>query len=385
MGSLWLRAEANAVRLGLQMSLVAALPAVDRGVNPFLDELYAAALEPSRLSGALDAFAEAFDADDARFVVRDRAGRAQFMDVGVRTGLILDGKQSSDLLAGLQNRDLGEAGAPSVTAGSIGSVGWPDERWAIGGLHYMAVTVPVDDRWLVAVVAIRRHVAFGDHDQNLARRLVSDIRRALAFHVRAARSKGLAVGDRLFEARAIALIVTQNKLVEHTNEAAERLFERRGLLQLAGRALKFDDVRVGAAFDDLSKVERRRGSPKSLAFVVSDGQGESWLVQLSRHQGASGSPLLADAANTGQVVIALTPLSEASGSRGALIDGFVDLTPTERAVLSAFVDGKDIASIASEMRRSIETVRWHVRNLFAKLGVNSQADLTRLGSLLLPI
>jgi len=119
--------------------------------------------------------------------------------------------------------------------------------------------------------------------------------------------------------------------------------------------------------------------------IVTDGKGESWLVQLSRHQTAAASPLLADTANSSQVVIALTPLAEASGSRGALIDGFVDLTPTERAVLSAFVDGKDIASIASEMQRSIETVRWHVRNLFAKLGVNSQADLTRLGSLLLPI
>ena len=54
-------------------------------------------------------------------------------------------------------------------------------------------------------------------------------------------------------------------------------------------------------------------------------------------------------------------------------------------MLAAFVDGKDIAGIASEMQRSIETVRWHVRNLFAKQGVNSQAELTRLGSLLLPI
>jgi DNA-binding CsgD family transcriptional regulator len=366
------------------MSLVAALPVTDRGFGSFLDEFYGAALEPGRFAGALSAFSAAFDAEEARILVRDRAGRGHFVDFGDSMESSLDLKQANDLAAALQNRDVTEASA-TVGAGTIGGAGWPEEKWAIGSLHYLALTVPVDERWMVAIVAIRRHAAFNDQDLNVARRLVDDVRRALAFHVKAARSKGFAVGDRLFEARAIALIVTRHKMVEHTNEAAARLLERQGLLHLAGRSLRFDDVRVAAAFDELSKGAGRRASAKSLAFIVTDGRGESWLVQLSRHQTASASPLLADTANASQVVIALTPLAEASGSRGALIDGFVDLTPTERAVLSAFVDGKDIASIASEMRRSIETVRWHVRNLFAKLGVNSQADLTRLGSLLLPI
>jgi DNA-binding CsgD family transcriptional regulator len=68
-----------------------------------------------------------------------------------------------------------------------------------------------------------------------------------------------------------------------------------------------------------------------------------------------------------------------------MLAGFTELTPTERTIFAAFVDGDDIASIAARMDRSVETVRWHVRNLFAKLGVNSQADLVRLGALLLPI
>jgi DNA-binding NarL/FixJ family response regulator len=366
------------------MSLVAALPISEGDSGLFLDELYAAALEPARFSAALSAFSTIFGADEARILVRERVGRAHFVDFGQAIESSLNVKQTSDLAAALQNRDLPDANA-GVGVGSIGGAGWPDEKWAIGGLHYLALTVPVDERWLVVVVAIRRQAVFNEHDQSLARRLVDDVRRALAFHVRAARSKGFAVGDRLFEARAIALIVTRHKMVEHTNEAAARLIERQGLLHVVGRSLRFDDVRVAAAFDELSKGVGRRAGSKSLAFIVTDGKGETWLVQLSRHQTASGSPLLADTANTSQVVIALTPLSEASGSRGALIDGFVDLTPTERAVLSAFVDGKDVACIASDMQRSIETVRWHVRNLFAKLGVNSQADLTRLGSLLLPI
>ncbi|MBI1211281.1 MAG: hypothetical protein GC190_07455 [Alphaproteobacteria bacterium] len=368
------------------MSLVAALPVSEGGVNPFLDELYAAALEPGRFTGALAAFAEAFAAEDARLLVRDRVGGARFVEFGAtRASGSSGGKQRSDLIAALQSRDISEPNTTSVVTGVIGGSNWAAEQWAGAGFHYLALTVLVDNRWTVALVATRSHAAFSDYDQSMARRLVDDVRRALAFHLQAARSKGLAVGDKLFEARAIALVVTRHKLVEHANEAATRLFEKAGLLQVSGKTLRFEDVRVAAAFDELSKAERGRVGPKGRAFIVADGKGDGWLVQLSCHHTVPISPLLTDAANGSQVVVALTPLSEASGSRGALIDGFVDLTPTERAVLSAFVDGKDIASIAAEMRRSIETVRWHVRNLFAKLGVNSQADLTRLGSLLLPI
>ena len=81
----------------------------------------------------------------------------------------------------------------------------------------------------------------------------------------------------------------------------------------------------------------------------------------------------------------MTPFNAASQTRATMLNGFTDLTPTERTIFAGFVDGQDIAAIAARQSRSVETVRWHVRNLFTKLGVNSQADLARLGALLLPI
>lgn len=369
------------------MSLVAALPVNDHGFGPFLDEFYAAALEPRRFPQALSAFANTFYADYARILVSDRqaaAAGAQIVELGEDADAPpLEASLLSELSTLLAKRESSEANA--VRAGVLGAAGWPNEKWAIGGVHYLALTVAVDERWVVSLVALRRNNAFAEHDQAAARRLTDDVRRALSFHFKAARSKSLALSDQLFGARSIALFVTRQKVVEHTNEAAAELVERQGLLRLVGRSLRFEDVRVAAAFDELSKPNLRRTAAKGLAFVVSEGQGTSWLVQLSRQQTNVASPLLSDAASSTLVVVALTPLNGTASSRGALIDGFVDLTATERAVLAAFVDGKDIAAIAGEMQRSIETVRWHVRNLFAKLGVNSQAELTRLGSLLLPI
>ena len=367
------------------MTLVAALPVSDRGFGPFLDELYAAALEPNRFSQALATFAEVLNADQARILVCDRYAPAGGRVQAVEFGEAIDGadpKQLNDLVLQVASRDSNAVQA--VHCGSLSGAGWPNEKWAIGGVQYLALTVAVDERWAVALVALRRHAPFGEHDQIAARRLADDVRRALSFHFKAARIKGFTLGDRLFEARSIALIVTRQRIVEHTNEAAVQLLEQQGLVRLAGRALRFEDTRIAAAFDELSKQTGRRAA-KSMAFVVSEGHSGTWLVQLSQHQTAAASPLIAEAANGTLVVVALTSLNAASISRGALIDGFVDLTVTERSVLAAFVDGKDIASIAGEMQRSVETVRWHVRNLFAKLGVNSQAELTRLGSLLLPI
>lgn len=370
------------------MSLVAELPVVDRGFAPFLDELYAAALEPARFPRALSAFADSFPADNARILICDRqaggAAQAQVVEFNDDAEAVaLDSGQLNELSLSLARREPNDGNV--VRTGVLGGAGWPNEKWAIGGIHYLAVSVTVDERWLVSVVALRRHAAFSEPDQVKARRLADDMRRAFSFHFKAARAKSFTVNDQLFGAKSIALFVTRQKLVEHTNEAATELLERQGLLRLAGRSLRFEDVRVAAAFDELSKPNLKRTAAKSLAFVISEGHGTSWLVQLSRHEANVASPLLSDASLSTVVVVALTPLNGAASSRGALIDGFVDLTATERSVLAAFVDGKDIAGIASEMQRSVETVRWHVRNLFAKLGVNSQAELTRLGSLLLPI
>ncbi len=50
------------------------------------------------------------------------------------------------------------------------------------------------------------------------------------------------------------------------------------------------------------------------------------------------------------------------------------LTPKEHSVLSYLVRGYSYKMIASEMEIGIETIRYHVKNMYAKLHVNSKSE-----------
>lgn len=54
------------------------------------------------------------------------------------------------------------------------------------------------------------------------------------------------------------------------------------------------------------------------------------------------------------------------------------LTPAERSVAAQLAQGLTVRDIAASTGRAENTVRWHVRNLHAKLGVHRQADVVRL-------
>lgn len=185
------------------------------------------------------------------------------------------------------------------------------------------------------------------------------------------------VGLQMFDNNPTAMLITRGRQIERSNAAAAGLLEARRPVAVSGGRLRFEDSRTQAAFEALSRVDQQSDARRTYAFVVEGVEGRTFIAQLS----LARPTLDASAA----VVVALTPFSGASQSREAMLSGFTELTPTERTIFAAFVDGDDIAAIASRMDRSVETVRWHVRNLFTKLGVNSQADLARLGALLLPI
>jgi DNA-binding CsgD family transcriptional regulator len=368
---------------------VAMVDAVDevpeRGFDVFLDALYVAMLEPDRLKQALRSFASLFRAEDAAVCVA-RGGAARNEALLLLSAAAKVGESAKSLAFGVKEQllaalDNHRRSLPAeVTRGQIASGPKP------GPVCYLALTATLSDQRALALVALRSQKPFSDEDRRVALALLPDIERAFNLHLTHFTGLSTSLDSQLFESSTIAQILTCQRAIERSNERARRLLEVRGPISLAGRLLRFEDARVQSAFEALSEQtsEATNGST-TFASVVAGQNGATWLAQLSRLKRRSDSPLLASTAAPLPVLVALTQFNMASSSRELPLDGFTELSTIERTILSAIVDGHDIAEISTSMRRSSETIRWHVKRMFAKLGVSSQADLARLGSLLLPI
>jgi len=362
----------------------------------FLDSLYASAVEFARLPEALTRFSLAFDADETCFFTADPSANIEKVAIVERsvkkgaasstldsdataTGRVL----AQELAVRLANDDgeifLGTLGArhapPSAHRGPAAQ---PDP------IHYLAVALPGEGEPAIGVATLRTGHPFTDAERQRARALLPDMRRAFDLRRRAGRVEALGLGVQLFDRNPTAILITRQRSVERSNAAALALLADGRPISLSSGKLRFEDSRVHTAFELISRPDAQAQGNQAFAFVVEGVRGCTWIAQLSAIRPASHSTA-AGMANPSAVVAALTPFSAASQTREAMLNGFTDLTPTERTIFAAFVDGQDIAAIAARLNRSVETVRWHVRNLFTKLGVNSQADLARLGALLLPI
>ena len=51
------------------------------------------------------------------------------------------------------------------------------------------------------------------------------------------------------------------------------------------------------------------------------------------------------------------------------------LTPREKVVLAHLAAGERVSTIAKELGISRETVRNHLKHIYGKVGINSQAEL----------
>ena len=61
-----------------------------------------------------------------------------------------------------------------------------------------------------------------------------------------------------------------------------------------------------------------------------------------------------------------------------LVGATLGLSPVESQVAALLAEGKTVSEIASATGRKVSTIRTHVQHIFAKLGINRQADLVRL-------
>lgn len=156
----------------------------------------------------------------------------------------------------------------------------------------------------------------------------------------------------------------------------------------------------GAAADRLSaEISGSTGSPRVVTLSASSeperivnairagaaawvrkDQSLEYLLQVIR--GVARGETWLPATETGNVMRLLMQEQERRQQNGRLL---ASLTPRERAVLTCLAEGSGRReAVASQLHLSINTVRTHLQNIMAKLGVHSALEavaLTRAGGL----
>ena len=84
--------------------------------------------------------------------------------------------------------------------------------------------------------------------------------------------------------------------------------------------------------------------------------------------------------DTGPVAVLVLVVDPASRARidPALVAATLGLTPMESRVAVWLAEGKTVRDIARASGRTENTIRWHMKNIFAKQGIGRQFELVQL-------
>lgn len=142
---------------------------------------------------------------------------------------------------------------------------------------------------------------------------------------------------------------------------------RSGLEALAGLRVEFPklDVVMLTVFDDNARVFEaiRQGAT---GYLLKSTPPER-LLEALRDAATGGAPMTPSVARQ---VLALFP--KAPGPTQG------HLTTQEQSILKYLVDGFSYKMIAAELQISLDTVRFHIKNLYQKLHVNSATEAVAL-------
>jgi DNA-binding CsgD family transcriptional regulator len=223
---------------------------------------------------------------------------------------------------------------------------------------------------------------FSDEQIGIARRTLSQFRRAVGLHSQLARRQTIDSANAKWGTSTLPVIMLRASRIIHANAAADAELERNDLIaRLPGNGIRILDPSLA----DLAKTHERAATTAQATLVATAQNGERWLAQLIRINQLAGSLLAAAGADDPAVLMILTPLDINAAGRAKVLQSLSLLTPTEREIASQLLCGDSVEAVARHRRLSTETVRWHIRNMIGKTGARNLADLHRILALLLPL
>lgn len=201
------------------------------------------------------------------------------------------------------------------------------------------------------------------------------------------------VRQALADARAFA--ATAMGLLENDGVGVIHL-DRRGRVTVAndvaralldGRdGLRYEDDRLRAALPD-EDARLQKMLAEALPSLGGAGAGRSMLVSRSEPEfrlRVHVMPASEDEEGPHRIRLGALVLVEDPERRWRMdpdrVGTVLGLTPAESRVAVLFAQGKTIDTVAALTDRSRTTVKWHLRHIYAKLGLSRQAELMQLVS-----
>jgi len=367
--------------------------AVALELQPLLDALYDAAVDPTRWAAFLDHLTRAVSGEAAALVLHDFKNVSS--SVAEQVGLSSEGT----LLYAQHYYKLdvwtmrGRESPQSVlTATSEQLCPWSEFRRTEyyndflrhhGIAHGIFSVIKRSDSDIASLSVYRsRKGEFSDTDLEILECLTPHVRRAFRVHSQLGRLRSVANGWHA-ALNAIStpmfLLGLSSRVIGMNDAAASLVSKRDGLLI----------TKSGISAERASEAHQLRHLVKT-ATAASSNTAKSAALKVTRRSGSPLNLLISPAPDyvepeSERKVIALLFISDPDQCplpAPAVLQMLYGLTSTESRLTLHLANGQDLRGICDEFSITYATARAHLRNIFQKLGIRRQAELA---SLILPL
>jgi DNA-binding CsgD family transcriptional regulator/PAS domain-containing protein len=258
-------------------------------------------------------------------------------------------------------------------------------RMDIGWLMTAVVLSPKDGRTPIVVLSNYRGIdaetGFDEQSRNRLALLLPHLSRSLGvmMRLRQAEMRASASAAALDAMNCgVALLDGQGRIL-HANRRAESIWRAADGLRSETGQVRIDEPRCQRAWASALRAtlaETGRVSHFSEHLQVPRGSGAgSYLLQLSRlPENSRFGPLPAQA----RVIVFITDTEAGLAPKGETLSRLYELSPAEARTALALGDGARLAIAAARLGLSINTVKTQLKQIYAKTGCSSRADLARL-------
>jgi DNA-binding CsgD family transcriptional regulator len=258
----------------------------------------------------------------------------------------------------------------------------PDEESPHAKFHALSGAVIVDDAHRCCLTLLRNadRGGFSDLENEALQTLMGYFRRAVILNRRFIdiSNQNKTMGAVLSSAPRGIVTLGQNGQTTYLNTEAKRIFSQADGLSLTNNRINFDDAKIRTRF--LEFLERARQN------CDTEGKQERMSAMVRRDSVTTPYQLMAytllfnkrQASFFEDEALAILIIQDATTNlelRAELLQTFYNLSSAEARLAVALYKGSTLPDAADELHISINTARSQLRNVFKKVGVNSQAML----------